>query len=34
VDISNEAAGVYVVEVLNSTGKRGCVGPKKFVKVY
>ena len=34
VDISNEAAGVYVVEIINSTGKRGCVGPKKFVKVY
>ena len=34
VDISNEAAGTYIVEVINSKGERGCIGPRKFVKTY
>lgn len=34
VDISKEAADTYTVEVINSSGQRGCIGPKKFVMVH
>lgn len=34
VDISHEAAGTYIVEVINATGKRACNAKEKFVKLY
>jgi hypothetical protein len=34
VDISQEGAGVYVVEVIDATGKRACNAKEKFVKTY
>jgi hypothetical protein len=33
VDIQSQPAGVYIVEVINSTGKRACNAKEKFIKV-
>ena len=34
VDITNEGAGVYIVEVIDATGKRACNAKEKFIKTH